>query len=202
MSEFSKFSIRLKDARILAGMKQETLADMVGITVQTLSRYENIVDQNGNDNQNDDEKSDIVTPPSKKYPTLEVALRLAKSLNVSLDWLSGLTDRRCATKLNATDYIHLIAELIDNAGSWKTTTDVVEERDDNNGGLVYEERYYAAICTKDIRFSNFINEYKQAVLASRNAMTKYGLSSEIASSMQERTIQNYTKALEYEGGAE
>ena len=66
----SKFSKRLLEARKKLNISQKVLADCVNISPASLSAYE----QKG------------------KYPTLDVAVRLADALNVSLDWLSGRVD--------------------------------------------------------------------------------------------------------------
>lgn len=64
------FAKRLKEARENNDLRQNALANLVGIAPQTISIYE---------------KGD-------KLPTLENAAALAESLNVSLDWLLGLSD--------------------------------------------------------------------------------------------------------------
>ncbi len=64
----SEFSKRLKNAREKAGMKQKDLAELAGISPQTISTYE-----------------------AGKVPTLQNAAKLAETLHTSLDELIGLS---------------------------------------------------------------------------------------------------------------
>lgn len=68
MNYCADFGKRLREARVLSGMKQPALADKIGISSQMISAYEN----------------------GKRSPSIEVAAALAKELNVSLDYLCGL----------------------------------------------------------------------------------------------------------------
>ena len=72
MDEINIFAQRLKEARMKAGLSQAELSRRTGVAPATLSSYE-------------------VTDSSKK-PTMEKVILIAKALNVSLDWLCGLTD--------------------------------------------------------------------------------------------------------------
>jgi len=74
MSDTLIFSQRLKESRLKKDMTQKDLAEKIGTTSATVSAYES---------SNDDKR---------KSPTLENAISIAKSLNVSLDWLSGLSN--------------------------------------------------------------------------------------------------------------
>lgn len=67
----SKFSERLIAARKKMGITQKELAERIDIAPSSLSAYEH----------------------KGKYPTLDVAVRLAYALDVSLDWLAGRNDR-------------------------------------------------------------------------------------------------------------
>ncbi len=66
------FSQRLREARIKAEMSQAELSRHTGITPSTLSSYE--------------------VKDNPKKPTMEKVVLIAKALNVSLDWLCGITD--------------------------------------------------------------------------------------------------------------
>lgn len=72
MDEINIFAQRLKEARMKAGFSQAELSRKTGVAPATLSSYE-------------------VTDSPKK-PTVEKVILIAKALNVSLDWLCGLTD--------------------------------------------------------------------------------------------------------------
>ena len=66
------FGERLKQARLDRHLSQSALAQQLGIGRSTLVEYES----------------------GATVPSLAVAIRLAESLNVSLDWLCGLSPRR------------------------------------------------------------------------------------------------------------
>lgn len=73
MGELTVFAKRLREVRERCGLKQNALAAKIGVTAQTISAYE---------------KADI--GGKGKNPTLETAVSLARTLNVSLDWLCGI----------------------------------------------------------------------------------------------------------------
>jgi len=66
------FGERLKQARLDQHLSQSALAQQLGIGRSTLVEYES----------------------GATVPSLVVAIRLAESLNVSLDWLCGLNPLR------------------------------------------------------------------------------------------------------------
>ena len=68
------FSERLKRARIDKGYTQQQLAEKLGIARITLTQYERTVNE----------------------PNFSMLVRIAKILNVSLDWLSGLSEKNLA----------------------------------------------------------------------------------------------------------
>lgn len=74
--ELKAFSQNLKAARESAKLSQKELAQQIGITSATISAYENGV----------------------KNPSLEIALGLAKALNISVDDLCG-TDLKVEKKI-------------------------------------------------------------------------------------------------------
>lgn len=65
-------SKRLKEARRQKHLRQRELADMIGVTVATISSYE----------RND----------APKTPSVRVLIQLAEALGVSLNWLCGVND--------------------------------------------------------------------------------------------------------------
>jgi transcriptional regulator with XRE-family HTH domain len=68
------FYIRLRFCRLARGITQKDLAEKIGITPATISAYENL-DSN-----------------KRKNPTFDKGIEMARALNVSLDWLGGLSD--------------------------------------------------------------------------------------------------------------
>ena len=74
------FAQRMKQAREKKNLKQNELAKAVGVTPTTISSYE----------KSDDEGNG-------KKPTLENAQAIAEKLEVSLDWLCGMSDNSTVT---------------------------------------------------------------------------------------------------------
>lgn len=66
------FSERLKSLRIECGINQTKLGAEIGVTVKQIQRYES----------------------GESEPTLSKLLRLADFFDVSLDYLTGRTDKR------------------------------------------------------------------------------------------------------------
>lgn len=73
------FSERMRELRKEKRISLEKLAEMMGTTKATLSRYEN----------------------SKRVPNIEFVEKLAKIFNVSVDYLLGHTDIRNPSDLKA-----------------------------------------------------------------------------------------------------
>ena len=66
----SKFSERLKQCRQAKGLRQQDVAEQLGMIYRTYRRYES----------------------GETEPTIYIALQLADFFQVSLDYLSGRTD--------------------------------------------------------------------------------------------------------------
>lgn len=96
------FAQRMKQAREEKGLKQNELAKAVGVTPTTISAYE----------KSDDEGNG-------KKPTLENAQAIAKKLEVSLDWLCGMTDNIGATyaDFSSKDYFKSLITVLMEATS-------------------------------------------------------------------------------------
>ena len=87
--EKSVFSQRLKLARQQADMSQAELAEKANITPSTISAYEN----------------------QGKYPALNFALRIAKALDVSIDWLCGYVPSNDVSKCVSSALMQVLNEL-------------------------------------------------------------------------------------------
>lgn len=74
LEQITIFARRLREARIKAGLKQSDLAEKTGITAASISAYESSDGAKG------------------KNPSLENAKKIASVLNVSLDWMCGITN--------------------------------------------------------------------------------------------------------------
>ena len=64
------FGLRLKSLRSKKGLTQQQLADKLGIVKASVSSYEQ----------------------SSNYPSVEILIQLCRTLNVSADFLLGLSD--------------------------------------------------------------------------------------------------------------
>lgn len=99
------FAQRLREARLNKGMKQKDLASKIGTVPQTISGYEKI--------------------DSPKQPSIDLVIKIAQVLGVSLDWLFGLSDQTPHHK-ERFETLKDVAEVID---------DIVE----SFGGVIEEE---------------------------------------------------------------
>lgn len=84
--ELQIFADRLKMLRSNLNITQKDFAEKIGITAAALSSYEN----------------------NLKNPSIAVAKRIAKTYNVSIDWLCGLSD-----KIKNNDEPETYADVID-----------------------------------------------------------------------------------------
>jgi len=107
------FSERMRELRKEKGISLEKLAEMMGTTKATLSRYEN----------------------SKRIPNIEFVKELAKIFNVSVDYLLGRTDVRNTFipddytqkyKVTKKDLLQY-EDFIKNAGAFFMNDEVAEE---------------------------------------------------------------------------
>jgi len=199
--DISVFSARLKSAREDKGLKQEELADLIGISAPTLSRYENIRgDKEGDAKQANEAKRAKKTKDGtssdtirqlKVYPPLHLARDIAHTLNVSLDWLCGLTDSCIAPRTENLEMLHRIADMMkDNSGSWTLVTDVVEKCYDENNMLQLGNSYCVAIGTTDPIFYSFIFDYQKALRAGVVAIEN-GVPAYIADSIKDKVFEKY-----------
>lgn len=74
-NEILTFAHRMKEVRTKMNLKQNELAEKIGITPASISAYEKY----------DGDKVG-------KKPSLETAIAISKVLNVSLDWMCGLSE--------------------------------------------------------------------------------------------------------------
>lgn len=87
------FAQRLREARSLSGTTQAKLSEKSGVTPATISAYENSNGEKG------------------KNPSLDNAVKLADALNVSLDWLCGLSSTNKRVKIS--DFVKQLISLSD-----------------------------------------------------------------------------------------
>lgn len=133
--DMTLFAQRLKEARNSKGLTQKELSDLSGVSTVMISQYE---------------RSDIATG---KNPALNNVYSLANVLEVSIDWLCGLTEKQDiineSTKIDTDLFLRAIIALLDNLGAEQTQ--------------VFRGGSNCTIYTIEIQdFSyiyNFINEY-------------------------------------------
>ena len=81
-----KFNIRLKELRLEAGLTQKDLANAIEVGRTTISEYES----------------------GKIVPKQEGLLKLANHFNVSVDYLTGVSNERATRKQNTSDLDSLL----------------------------------------------------------------------------------------------
>ena len=89
------FSERLKQARQAKGLSQAKLAEAVGVGQNAISNYEKAGDKGS-------------------MPKLETAAEMAKTLDVSLDWLVGTTEKQkneAAEKMDGRSFLDYLITL-------------------------------------------------------------------------------------------
>lgn len=72
MIDYVKMMVRLKDLRCKSGITQKALAKKIGVTYYAISNYERGI----------------------SVPRIEIADDIADYFGVSLDWLTGRTDKK------------------------------------------------------------------------------------------------------------
>jgi len=200
-SNLSVFSQRLTEALDNTDKTQVAIAEKMGVAAPTLSKYKNLVvplDEEGREVIEENESG----TSSKSFPTFDKVRALAIELNVSLDWLAGLSNNRNSLRTNNVDTLYNIARIIDGDDDiWTATFDVVERYDLDEGNKE-GKRYSAALCSNDIRFRDFIKDYQQAHQAGLNAMIEYKLEKSVADSMKKAVLDNYIEKFAEQKDAE
>ena len=107
------FTLRLKEAREKEGLSLKELQARVGISLSALNNY----------------------VAGKTVPPLDVAVRLAKELHVSLDWLSGIDSENVIPVVDIRDCygaicaLDQIVEMFETASIEPTGSDCSESND-------------------------------------------------------------------------
>lgn len=90
------FAKRLKQAREEKQMRQNVLANSIGVSAATISAYESLDDSKG------------------KTPTLEKVANIAEKLGVSIDWLCGNEKNRANGNISVEKWLKYLVDLINN----------------------------------------------------------------------------------------
>lgn len=134
MPDLNIFSERLKEARQKAKLTQKQLAGLSDVTAATISSYE--------------------SEGGTKVPSLDKVIALAKSLNVSLDWLCGLEEKPKDYKNNKEiGFDEVMKAIILLSGLKKTSFNFCER------GMNYPESF--DINFYDSTIINFCIEYQK-----------------------------------------
>lgn len=143
MESISLFAERLKEVRTKRGMKQAELAEEVGVSTQTISAYE----KGG-------------TIGKGKNPTLENAIRIAQTLNVSLDWLCGINVQAGGDRAGRT--LGDIARSLVDMGCWDTVCFeqiVKKEYTETDGFAIEADRICPAILFRYGEMAVFVSDW-------------------------------------------
>lgn len=142
------FAARLKEIRLQEGKSQKEFADIVQSTAATISAYEN----------------------AAKNPSLEVVINIAEKCNVSIDWLSGLSNQK---ELNPTvqNYKDIALRILELCSidmfpiefELKTyKTDCTDwDLGFSHGQSYHEEWEWALSLPSEDKFIDFISTYKE-----------------------------------------
>ena len=187
----SVFGARLREARNDKNLKQQELADIVGIALSTLSAYENIK---------------LPQKDKGKAPSLYTAYKMCETLGVSLDWLCGLSEYKNGGDIS----LYGIADMIEGKNnSWSVLEEVVEAEIDQEdetappqcGDIVYN----VAIVTNDVHITNFVREYQNALdalNAAQKASKHYELPVEVFENMKTAILNKHMKVFNKDNGGE
>jgi transcriptional regulator with XRE-family HTH domain len=184
------FGKRLIEARQEKNLTQQELAKIVNIAASTMSAYENL---------------NALQFDKGKAPSIYTAYKISEVLGVSLDWICGLSEYKNGNIIS----LHGIADMIENdCNSWNVLTDVVEaeikQEDENEPPQYGDELYHVAIVTKDIRFYDFVREYKNALdalNAAQKASKEYKLPVEVFENMKTSILNKHIKIFNADTGS-
>lgn len=110
MLDLQIFAERLKSARAKKGISQSDLAKAIGVAPGTISTYEN---PNG----------------GNRYPAFEKAVAIAECLEVSLDWLCGISVQESKEKTTVNLLGDLLNIILEFSLLATIQTDVVNDRE-------------------------------------------------------------------------
>ncbi|MEE0059205.1 MAG: helix-turn-helix transcriptional regulator [Acutalibacteraceae bacterium] len=130
------FAKRLKEARNNAGLTQNELANLTNISTIMVSAYENPNAKSG------------------KNPTLSNVFFLASALNVSIDWLCGISVAKEPNRggdLSTKNFLLAIGEMVNNFDEFKIVPTL-------RGGENAVQFEFLTVCQVS-KLENFINEY-------------------------------------------
>jgi transcriptional regulator with XRE-family HTH domain len=169
-------------------LTQKSLAEKTGLATSTISGYESLF------------SSVMGKDWARKTPSIYTAYKLARALNISLDWLCGLSEHQnknnAMVQYDDVTMLHMIAELIDNDNeTWIILKNTIEMQEFDDRNPEYGKSCEVAIGTQNIHFKHFIIDYEKAVLAAQNAVEVYGLSVDDAKRMKTAMLNKHIEIL-------
>ena len=188
------FAERLVQARKERNFTQQEFASAINVAASTLSAYENL-------NQLQSEKGNNTDKIARKTPNIYTAYSIAKELNISLDWLCGLSPH----KNNDVTILHAIADMLETEGmACKVLKDASEIEENEEGELTkYGKIYKVAIGTDDTRIYDFIREYENVlnvIKVAQNVSDEYEFPPDVAMNMKISVLNKHRKILGGEQG--
>ena len=151
MGQTEIFSLRLREARERKKLTQKQLADAAEITAASVSAYEKI--------------------DGTKSPSIDIAIRLAKALGVSLDWLSGLPDDIASNAKDALDVQNVERPLGDYLRMLVLLSGLGTLRIDQKKHEDLECTYYTILALDDLPFE--FEEFSDGMIKLQSLL-KYG----------------------------
>lgn len=107
MANLLIFGQRIKQIRQEMNLSQRDFAEKIGITASALSAYENGI----------------------KNPSVNVAILIASTFKVSLDWLCGLRDEPASKELMQSFDVDSIFDILTEIAGYEKTLDLLSKDD-------------------------------------------------------------------------
>ena len=130
--EKSFFPDRVKTARAAADITQKELADKAGITAAMLSAYEG----------------------GTKSPNLSTAVKIALALDVSLDWLTGITPK--LSGVGVTTYMDAATMLLSVLGAIPATA--YQDGPDGPMEICFSDEIFRRFTTDIVKMNNLLQK--------------------------------------------
>lgn len=138
MIDLTLFSQRLDDAIKASGMKQIELADKIGVSQQTISSY-------------------VRAATTKKQPSLQNLVDIANALEVSLDWLLGMPERKQIQEQGA----YTVGDLYRAVKRVEEIGNTAKHLDREPNGEVGEEREVVELTIYDREYYELLNSLEK-----------------------------------------
>jgi len=147
MSNLTIFAQRLKQVMYERNLTQKQLAELAEVRPATISTYL---------------KNTTEGDSKGKNPSLSVAIEIADKLNVSLDWLCGISDKPTGkgienAPLRMNEYLELLIYMMKRGGMWVKKDDRTVE-DERGHEISISD---ISLVLEDTVLEEFLIEYKK-----------------------------------------